>query len=140
MGRRCRAVPTAWQARKVLGWDVTEAEQVVDVNPVEDGQSYLDGVVRRLEEDRIVAEGRVLVGAAVPSILEYATEETGALIIMCTAGSRGIGARWRVGSVAERIIRQSETPVLLVPPRLAPFLRKEQRYGAVEPAKSMAGV
>lgn len=135
-----QAVPTPWQARRVLGWDVEEAGQVVDVNPVEDGQSYLDGVVRRLAEERIVAEGRVLVGAAVPSILGYATEEVGSVIIMCTAGSRGIGARWRVGSVAERVIRQSETPVLLVPPRLAFYLRGEHSYGVAGPAKAMARV
>ena len=129
-----QAVPTPWQARAVLGWDVTENEEVREVDPVKDGHSYLDSVAQGLTQDRIWAEGRVLVGAAVPSILGFAKGKEGTLIIMCTAGSRGIGAGWRVGSVAERIIRHSETPVLLVPPRLAPHLRIAQRYAAATPA------
>lgn len=132
-----QAVPTPWQARAVLGWDVVESEPVVDIDPVKDGQSYLDRVAHRLTEDGLWAEGSVLVGAAVPTILGYAKGKEGSLVVMCTAGSRGIGARWRVGSVAERVIRQSETPVLLVPPRLAPHLRKEQVYREDTPIRAM---
>jgi nucleotide-binding universal stress UspA family protein len=119
-----QAVPTPGQARSVLGWDVSEEEPVIDVDPVKHGQEYLDRVASALNRDGTWTEGKVAVGAAVPSILAYAREKGGSLIVMCTAGSRGIGARWRVGSVAERVIRQSDTPVLLVPPRLAPYLRQ----------------
>ena len=121
-----QAVPTPWQARAVLGWDVME-EPAADVDPMQDGRDYLDRVAGALSQERNWADGTVVVGAAVPSILDFAREKEGTLIIMCTAGSRGVGARWRVGSVAERMIRHSEVPLLLVPPRLAPHLRREMQ-------------
>jgi nucleotide-binding universal stress UspA family protein len=133
-----QAVPTLNQARSVLGWNITEEESVPDVDPAKEGQSYLDRVASTLSQDGTWADGKVAVGAAVPSILEYTREKGGSLIVMCTAGSRGISARWRVGSVAERIIRQSESPVLLVPPRLAAYLRREVAHVTETSAKVLS--
>jgi nucleotide-binding universal stress UspA family protein len=128
-----QAVPTLNQALSVLGWGVTEEEPIADVDPVKDGKAYLDEVASHLTERGTWADGTVVAGAAVPSILEFARGKAGSLIVMCTAGSRGISARWRVGSVAERVIRHSEMPVLLVPPRVAPYLRQEMVYISAAP-------
>jgi nucleotide-binding universal stress UspA family protein len=129
-----QAAPTLNQALSVLGWGVTEEEPVPDVDPVQDGKAYLDRVASALTDSGVRADGTVVVGAAVPSILDFAREKKGSVIVMCGAGSRGISARWRVGSVAERILRRSEMPVLLVPPRVAPYLRREMAHTEVATA------
>jgi nucleotide-binding universal stress UspA family protein len=123
-----QAAPTLNQALSVLGWGVTEEQPLPDVDPVQDGKAYLDRVAGTLTDRGTWADGTVVVGAAVPSILDFARAKDGALIVMCAAGSRGINARWRVGSVAERLLRHSDMPVLLVPPRVAPHLRREMGH------------
>jgi nucleotide-binding universal stress UspA family protein len=125
-----QAVPTLNQALSVLGWGVTEEQPLPDVDPVQDGEAYLDRVAGALTDSGTWADGTVVVGAAVPSILDFAREKEGSMIVMCAAGSRGISARWQVGSVAERILRHGEMPVLLVPPRVAPYLRREMAHPA----------
>jgi len=130
--------PTVLQARSILGWDVTETEETLDGDPVKEGQLYLDNILRDLASDGVWAQGRVLLGVAASSIVEFAEGIDGAIILMCAAGSRGIGARWRVGNVAERIIHHSKTPVLLVPPRLAPHLRNQYALAAATFEKMMA--
>jgi nucleotide-binding universal stress UspA family protein len=52
-------------------------------------------------------------GLAAPSILEHAEEEGATMIAMSTHGRTGVG-RWVMGSVAEKVVRASEVPVLLV--------------------------
>ena len=128
-----QSVPTLNQALSVLGWGVTDEQSIADVDPVQDGKAYLDRLVSTLTDRGTWADGTVMVGAAVPSILDFAREKQGSLIVMCTAGSRGISTRWRVGSVAERVIRHSEMPVLLVPPRMAAYLRQEMVHMAAAP-------
>jgi len=133
-----QAVPTLNQALSVLGWGVTEEEPIADVDPVRDGKAYLDRAASALTDSGTWADGTVMVGAAVASLLDFARGREGSLIVMCTAGSRGISARWRVGSVAERVIRHSEMPVLLVPPRLATYLRREVALVAEATAKVLS--
>jgi nucleotide-binding universal stress UspA family protein len=76
-------------------------------------QSYLEDVASRLSDRG--ARVRVRVGEGVPAeiILDAAADEGATMIAMTTHGRTGI-ARWTMGSVAEKVVRASTIPVLLV--------------------------
>jgi len=64
---------------------------------------------RKLPETR----GEVTVGHPADEILRYADENNIDLILMATHGRSGI-KRWAMGSVADKVVRASKAPVLLV--------------------------
>jgi nucleotide-binding universal stress UspA family protein len=76
--------------------------------------------MRRQLTARVTASGHgnittdVLTGAAARTIVEGATEEHCDLIVMGTHGRHGM-AHLLMGSVAERVVRTSVCPVLVVP-------------------------
>ena len=49
-------------------------------------------------------------------IIDLAAESEGRLIVMSTHGRSGLG-RWIMGSVADRVLRASYSPVLLIRPQ-----------------------
>jgi nucleotide-binding universal stress UspA family protein len=57
-------------------------------------------------------------GNAAPEILNLAAERTIDLIVMGTHGRTGV-KRFLLGSVAERVVRESPVPVLTIHPRAA---------------------
>jgi nucleotide-binding universal stress UspA family protein len=75
--------------------------------------SYVDGVVARLVNEGVKARRILCEGPAAEMILEAAARENADLIAMATHGRTGL-ARWAMGSVAEKILRASEVPVLLM--------------------------
>lgn len=77
-------------------------------------ESYLTGQVALLREKRWTAEHAVVDGPAAASILDLAAERKPDLIVMASQGRTGLG-RWVVGSVAERVLRHANCPVVLVP-------------------------
>lgn len=76
-------------------------------------QTYLNQVAGRLEEQRINVSTAMQMGPVAESIIEYAETNQIDLIAMCTYGRAG-PARWALGSVADRVLRASDIPVLLV--------------------------
>ena len=58
-------------------------------------------------------EERLLHGSPAEAIIELARKTTGNLVMMTTHGRSGVG-RWVLGSVADRVVRHSGNPVLLV--------------------------
>ncbi len=81
-----------------------------------EAQAYLSRTVMRLQAagfDKVTAELRP--GVAPETILEFAESIGADLIAMSTHGRSGL-ARWLIGSVAERVVRGSKVPVLLVRP------------------------
>lgn len=78
-------------------------------------QKYLTEAANKLKIDNVTAETVVLHGNAADKILEYAKNNQVDLIIISTHGSSGI-ARWAFGSVADKIVRYSTVPVLIVAP------------------------
>jgi len=91
----------------------TTRTAAIDERMRADARSYLDGVARRLSDQG--ARVRVIVGNGSPAemILEIAANEGATMIAMSTHGRSGI-ARWIMGSVAEKVVRASTVPVLLV--------------------------
>lgn len=79
----------------------------------EDAEQALS-VVRELAEDRDVAvETHVLEGPPQREIVRYAEEEGCDLVVMGTQGRGGID-RLLLGSVAEKVVRASNVPVMTV--------------------------
>ncbi len=79
-----------------------------------EAQGYLSGVKASLVQQGVTSvEERVMQGAAADSIVDLATSGPNALVAMTTHGRSGVG-RMILGSVAERVVRQSGGPVLVV--------------------------
>ena len=75
---------------------------------------YLAGLTGRVEFDGINVTSKVLTGGhAADMIAEYATKNGVDLIAIATHGRSGI-SRWVLGSVADRVLRSSSVPVLMV--------------------------
>lgn len=79
----------------------------------ETAQNYVHDLARRLAEKASKVHGRVAEGPEAQVILETARSEGSTLIAMSTHGRSGL-ARWLMGSVAEKVVRASDVPVLLV--------------------------
>ena len=69
-----------------------------------------------LEGSDFKVDCRLAEGPAAQQIVEYAREEKYELIIMGTHGYSGL-KHALLGSVAERVVRTSEVPVLIIPTR-----------------------
>lgn len=76
-------------------------------------QDYLNGVVNRLQATGYKAKSCIRFGQPADEILGYAQEFGCDLIVMSTHGRSGVG-RWVYGSVADKVLRGSNIPVLLV--------------------------
>ena len=91
----------------------------VDATPQvqQDIQRAVDGEVAELKSSGVTASGDLVQGANVhEAIAKEATDVGADLIVMGTHGRTGLG-RAMIGSVADRVVRHSEVPVLLVPQR-----------------------
>lgn len=76
-------------------------------------EDYIKGISSSLQSDNIKAEPVILYGNAADKILNFTAEKKLDLIIMATHGRSGI-TRWWMGSVAEKVISEATSPVLLV--------------------------
>ncbi|MCL2615781.1 MAG: universal stress protein [Dehalococcoidia bacterium] len=83
--------------------------------------AYVENAVNKIREDArkmhggtdVNVRGALLKGNPTDEILRYATGNDVDLILMATHGRSGI-SRWAMGSVAYKILRLSDIPVLLV--------------------------
>lgn len=77
------------------------------------------------KDKEIKTELEVLVGHPAEEILAYADTENIGLIVMATHGRSGI-TRWALGSVADKVVRATRTPVALIRAKGArPDVRKK---------------
>jgi len=74
---------------------------------------YLKGVVSRLKSDGVKYQTEVLSGRVAESLVDYSEANAVDLILIATHGRSGI-SRWVRGSIADRILRASCVPVLMV--------------------------
>ena len=79
-------------------------------------KDYLLEVADSLKKDGIAVETDIGYGLPADEILNYITDNEVDLTILSTHGRSGI-TRWVFGSVAERIVRHSVMPVLIITPR-----------------------
>jgi nucleotide-binding universal stress UspA family protein len=83
----------------------------------EEAVDYLEAKVQQLREGEGLPEvsHTVTQGEAADQIIEAAHQTQHSLIAMSTHGRSGVG-RWILGSVADRVIRQSGDPVFVIRP------------------------
>lgn len=86
-------------------------EAVDDARDRRPATTYLEGVASQLAGSGLTAEAIVDVGD--PAALVHQAAEGADLVALCTHGRGGLD-RFRHGSVAERVVRDSKKPVLLV--------------------------
>ncbi|MFQ5826751.1 MAG: universal stress protein, partial [Dehalococcoidia bacterium] len=75
--------------------------------------AYLSQVEESLKGTGLAVSSKALAGTPAETILEYAKATNIDLILMSTHGRSGL-SRWVFGSVAARVLRASEAPVLLI--------------------------
>jgi nucleotide-binding universal stress UspA family protein len=80
-------------------------------------EAYLREKVRMWESPGLPLEHAVRVGPAAAQLLEEAEEQMPDVLIIATHGRTGV-ERWRLGSVAEKVIRNVECPVLVIGPNV----------------------
>lgn len=79
-----------------------------------DANAYLAQVAQRLRQDGVSSvEERLLHGEPAGAILDMLQPMQGAMVAMTTRGQSGL-ERWVLGSVTDRMVRYSGTPVLVV--------------------------
>jgi nucleotide-binding universal stress UspA family protein len=91
-----------------IGW-VREARQEAH----REAQRYLEALQRELDQQGVTV--RILLRDTAPAedILDVASAEAIDLIVMSSHGRGGL-ARWVFGSVAEKVVRHSPCPVLII--------------------------
>ena len=76
-------------------------------------KDYLDQVIKQFQHEETALHSEVLVGRAAESLADYTKENDIDLIIIATHGRSGV-TRWVRGSVADKVLRFSTVPVLMV--------------------------
>lgn len=79
----------------------------------DEGEEAVDRVAEAVEDADLESVTTVTTGTAYSAIRDYVEENGIDLLVMGTHGRRGVD-RYLIGSVAERVVRTSEIPVLTV--------------------------
>jgi nucleotide-binding universal stress UspA family protein len=86
--------------------------QVEDVQ-AEDAEAYLARVAKRLADDRLAVESRLLHGPVAETLAEQAAKERCDLIVLTSHGTSGLASNV-FGSVAQKLLHSAPCPVLVV--------------------------
>ncbi len=76
-------------------------------------KDYLNQTVDRLKHEGTELHSEVLVGRVADSLADYTEKNDIDLILIATHGRSGV-TRWVRGSIADKILRSSNAPVLMV--------------------------
>lgn len=76
-------------------------------------EEYIQEVAERFDGGKAKVEGIVLSGAVMETLADYIGKNAIDLVVIATHGSSGVG-RWVWGSVADRLLRASCAPVMMV--------------------------
>ncbi|MDZ4247007.1 MAG: universal stress protein [Dehalococcoidia bacterium] len=85
----------------------------------EKARHYLASAAKKLADKGVQVKTAVVRGGAAVTIPQYARENGVDLIAMATHGRSGV-SKWVWGSVAEKVLRSSPVPILLVRPENCP--------------------
>jgi nucleotide-binding universal stress UspA family protein len=92
-------------------WESNHARIEADAQAT--AQAYLEKVAGALWDRKVQIRTDVIVGKVADSLVEYCERSGNDLIIIATHGRSGI-SRWVRGSIADRILRGSLVPVMMV--------------------------
>ncbi len=85
----------------------------INARMISEAENYLKKLLNKLKYNGVDLKGEVIHGRVAEALAAYATEHGADLIIIATHGRSGV-SRWVWGSVADRILRSSCVPVLMV--------------------------
>jgi len=88
-------------------------QQVIDDYQREQGLQALQGARAVLDAAQLPYQYHISIGRPAEEILQYAAAQEVSLIIMGAQGKEGL-TQWLLGSVAERVLRLSSAPVMVV--------------------------
>lgn len=94
-------------ARPILIQTIGEADRNL-------AESYLRGVAASGSLNGVSVQTQVSVGLVAPSILAVAADQHVNIVVMCSHGYTGVRRWWMVGSVAAKVARFAEVPVLVL--------------------------
>ena len=77
---------------------------------------YLSKKSAELAKNGLHAEVKVLIGNPAEEIISFADQEEADLIIIASKGKSGL-SRWAMGNIADKVVKSSDIPVLLVRPK-----------------------
>lgn len=114
-----RVVPVASEYDRYMGGMLTEPNSIMSAAVEQDAidaafdeaRSYLEITTKELEG--IKFETKVLFGPAAVQILDAIQSLQSDLVVLCSHGYTGF-KRWTLGSVADKVVRHSSVPVLLL--------------------------
>jgi len=108
-----RAVPPP-EVRATVGFPVSgKQEAAIYEADVKEAEDYLLKVKARLDPSRMKVTTRVLKGRISDVLADYLNKSQADLLLIATHGRSG-PSRWYWGSVADRLLRSSCTPVFMV--------------------------
>ncbi len=76
---------------------------------------YLGDIEKKLHESGLKASTKAGLGNPADEIVNYAVQNQVDLIIMATHGRSGV-TRWAFGSIADKVLRSSPVPVMIIKP------------------------
>jgi len=74
---------------------------------------YINDVIGRMKNDGAEIKGEVLIGQVADQLVDYVDANKINLVLIATHGRSGI-SRWVRGSIADKVLRSSRAPVLMV--------------------------
>jgi len=93
-------------------------DESVDLASRRQEEEYLDAVARPLLGTGVVVVTRLIDGPVAHSLVGYVRNAGIELVVLTTHG-RGVFSRFWIGSVADRLVRQLEVPMLVLRPHAA---------------------
>lgn len=118
LGKRLGAKVVAVHAWQLPVYAVPDGVAVFGpevVAEITDGlQKQLAKVLETHRKEGVTLEGKLVAGAPVEAVLDVAKESGADYVVIGTHGRTGV-ARLVIGSVAERMVRLSPIPVVVVP-------------------------
>jgi nucleotide-binding universal stress UspA family protein len=93
---------------------ITKSEvDKVDSGRKNRAEQYLRKILEKLKYEGVKTHAQVLVGGVSESITEYSANNKIEMIVIATHGRSGVG-KFMLGSIADRLLRSSSIPVLMV--------------------------
>ena len=105
-------LPVSVPAQGDFGFTEKDRQQL-ETHRKKAANDYLEKMVNTLGIPGSVFSYAVLEGKPAAMLADYATKNAVDLIVIASHGRSGVG-RWLMGSVAERIVRTSCVPVMIV--------------------------
>ncbi len=119
-----RVTPSAGEYYRYMSVQTMDSASKLYYGPYEEfskeadalAMEYLHRVRENLMKERVASvEERLLQGHPAEALVDLACDTPDCLIAMTTHGRSGVG-RWMLGSVADRVVRYSMSPVLVIRP------------------------